>query len=48
MKLKFILFYCLEKFLEKRKDKTLRCGEENSFMVKDIYEEIFKRSKQFI
>ena len=37
------LFYCLEKFLEKRKDKTLRCGEENSFMVKDIYEEIFKR-----
>ena len=37
------LFQCLKKFLENRKDNKIRCGKENSFLVKDIYEEIFKR-----
>ena len=37
------LFKCLKKFIEKRKDEKLRCGFENSFLIKDIYEEIFKR-----
>jgi ABC-type protease/lipase transport system fused ATPase/permease subunit len=26
-----------------RKDNNLRCGNENSFLLKDIYEELFKR-----
>ena len=34
---------CLKKFIEKRKDEKLRCGFENSFLIKDIYEEIYKR-----
>ena len=38
------LFRCLKKFLENRKDDKIRCGKENSFLIKDIYEEIFKRS----
>ncbi len=37
-----ILFYCFEKFIENRKDKKLRCGESD-FLIKDIYEELFKR-----
>ena len=37
------LIKCLNNFFEKRKDEKLRCGEENSFLLKDIYEEIFKR-----
>ena len=37
-----ILFYCFEKFIENRKDKKLRCGKSN-FLIKDIYEELFKR-----
>ncbi len=37
------LIKCLNNFFEKRKDDKLRCGEENSFLLKDIYEEIFKR-----
>ncbi len=38
------LFYCLKKFLIDRKNNDIRCGSENSFLVKDIYEEIFKRT----
>ena len=34
----------LKKFLIDRKNNDLRCGSENSFLVKDIYEEIFKRT----
>ncbi len=37
------LFKCLEKFINFRKDNNLRCGNENSFLLKDIYEELFKR-----
>ncbi len=37
------LIYCLKKFLKERKNDILRCGEQNSFLVKDIYEEVFKR-----
>ncbi len=38
-----LLFSCLEKYLKDRKDEKLRCGRENSFLLKDIYEEILKR-----
>ena len=38
------LINCLKIFIEKRKDNSLRCGLENSFLIKDIYEEIFKRT----
>ena len=38
------LLLCLERFIDKRKDKNLRCGGENSFLIKEIYEEIFKRA----
>ena len=37
------LFLCLKNYFEKRKDGKLRCGLENSFLIKDIYEETFKR-----
>ena len=39
----FILLACLEKYIDKRKNKKLRCQEENSFLIKEIYEEIFQR-----
>ena len=30
--------------MKKRKDTDLRCGEkDNAFLLKDIYEEVFKR-----
>ena len=38
------LFWCLNKFLKDRKDREIRCGLKNSFLIKDIYEEIFKRT----
>ena len=38
------LFDCLKKFINYRKDDTFRCGLENSFLIKDIYEEVFKRT----
>ena len=38
------LFYCLKNSIEKRKDNNSRCGLENSFLIKDIYEEVFKRT----
>ncbi len=38
-----LLVICLEEFINKRKDNLTRCGIENSFMIKDIYEELFKR-----
>ena len=42
MKTSFLLI-CLKNFLENRKNISLRCGGENDFLMKDIYEEIFKR-----
>ncbi len=38
------LFLCLEKNIDKRKDEKIRCEKENSFLIKDIYEEVFKRT----
>ncbi len=38
------LYYCLKKFIDNRKNSQSRCGLENSFLIKDIYEEIFKRT----
>ena len=38
------LFNCLKKFIDSRKDNESRCGLKNSFLIKDIYEEIFKRT----
>ena len=38
-----LLIYCLEKYFKKRKDNEFRCGEKNAFLMKDIYEEVFKR-----
>ena len=35
---------CLDKNFENRKDKNLRCGQQNDFLLKEIYEEIFKRA----
>ena len=37
------LISCVEKFFEKRKDSNFRCIDENSFLIKSVYEEIFKR-----
>ena len=37
------LISCIEKFFEKRKDNNFRCVDENSFLIKNVYEEIFKR-----
>ena len=38
------LFYCLKNSIENRKDNNSRCGLENSFLIKDIYEEVFNRT----
>ena len=38
------MLFCLQRYISKRKDKNLRCGGENSFLIKEIYEEIFKRA----
>ena len=38
------LFNCLKEYINLRKDSKSRCGLENSFLIKDIYEEIFKRT----
>ena len=37
------LIDCLKNNIKNRKDTKLRCGGENSFLMKDIYEEIFIR-----
>ena len=37
------LIYCLNKFINSRKDNDKRCGQKNKFLIKDIYEEAFKR-----
>ena len=39
----YFLFKCFNKFKKIRKEKNIRCGENNSYLLKDIYEEIFKR-----
>ena len=38
------LFNCLKNFIKDRRDLQTRCGLESSFLIKDIYEEIFKRT----
>lgn len=38
------LLLCLKKFVDERKNSTLRCGKDNSFLVKEIYEEMFQRT----
>jgi hypothetical protein len=38
-----ILLSCLEKFTHSRKDNIDKCGKEDKFFLKDIYEELFKR-----
>ena len=38
------LFYCLKNSIENRKDNNSRCGLENSFLIKDIFEEVFNRT----
>ena len=42
MKTSFLIL-CLKNFLVERKNINLRCGDENDFLIKDIYEEVFKR-----
>ena len=37
------LINCLKKYIKVRKDPKIRCENENSFLIKDIYEELFKR-----
>ena len=37
------LISCLEKFIKKRKNDSFRCNKDTSFVIKDIYEEIFQR-----
>jgi len=37
------LIYCLNKFINSRKDDDKRCGQKDNFLIKDIYEETFKR-----
>ena len=37
------LIYCLNKFINSRKDDYKRCGQKDNFLIKDIYEETFKR-----
>ena len=39
----YLLINCLKKFINERKDEKFRCDKEDSFLIKDIYEEIFKR-----
>ncbi len=37
------LIDCLNKFIQDRKDDKKRCGQKDNFLIKDIYEEAFKR-----
>jgi len=37
------LISCLNKFINSRKDDDKRCGQKDNFLIKDIYEEAFKR-----
>tara|TARA_B100000674_G_C37831986_1_gene910986 strand:- start:117 stop:1247 length:1131 start_codon:yes stop_codon:yes gene_type:complete len=39
----FFLLACLEEFFDERKNNKLRCGKGDSFLIKDIYEETYKR-----
>tara|TARA_B100001248_G_scaffold259698_1_gene246219 strand:+ start:739 stop:1869 length:1131 start_codon:yes stop_codon:yes gene_type:complete len=38
------LIFCLEKFIDDRKKLNIKCETENAFLLKDIYEELFKRA----
>tara|TARA_Y100001958_G_C21148361_1_gene485161 strand:- start:32 stop:1162 length:1131 start_codon:yes stop_codon:yes gene_type:complete len=37
------LISCIKKYFQERKNKKLRCGEGDTFLLRDIYEEIIKR-----
>ena len=37
------LLFCLNKFVETRKNENIRCGEKSSYAIPEIYEETFKR-----
>lgn len=37
------LIQCIKIFFEERKNENLRCGDDSSFILLDIYQEIFKR-----
>ena len=39
-----LLIECLDKFIEDRKNNKIRCSKENSFLIKEIYEEMFQRA----
>ena len=39
-----LLIECLDKFVEDRKNNKIRCSKENSFLIKEIYEEMFQRA----
>ena len=39
----FFLLSCLEEFFDERKNNKLRCGKSDSYLIKDIYEETYKR-----
>ncbi len=39
-----LLFLCLEKFIKERKNDEIRCSRENSFLINEIYEEMFQRT----
>ena len=38
-----LLIDCIIKFFNKRKDSEFRCVDKNSFIIKNVYEELFKR-----
>ena len=37
------LLYCIDKHILNRKDNNIRCGNDNDFLLREIYEEAFKR-----
>ena len=39
-----ILIDCLNKFVNNRKENNIRCSKENSFLINEIYEEMFQRA----
>ena len=40
-----VLISCLEKYLHGRKNNIDKCGKENQFFLKDIYEKLFKDNR---
>ena len=39
-----LLLSCLEKNVYHRKDNKIRCNQKDSFLIKEIYQEIFQRT----